>query len=236
MLDIVVAQVEDARAKGATVVCGGARRPGVVSGSRRRSVDRCARGMSVVDDETFGPVPRDQSPRSMAAAEAIRQANASRYGLGASIWTGDLARARRLAERLEFGVVTINNHSFSGAVAALPWSGTRETGFGVANGPESLSTFVRPRTTIIDRATAPESFWMPYDRSLRDLGDILADAQLGAALGRAWRLPLLLRENAWRRSFDAKLRVVGSVDAQEYAGPHPSGAPAWSSNEMLQGA
>ncbi len=188
-LDVIVSQIADARAKGATIVCGGSPvGPGL--GFAPTIVDRCTEEMAVVADETFGPVLA--VVRVDGAAEAIRQTNRSRYGLGASIWTRDIARAQRLAERLEFGVVTINNHSFSGAIAALPWSGTRETGFGVANGPESLATFVRPRATITDEATAPESFWMPYDESLRELGDILADAQIFRLL-RAWKLPFLMK-------------------------------------------
>jgi delta 1-pyrroline-5-carboxylate dehydrogenase len=147
--------------------------------------------MAVVDEETFGPVLA--VIRVDGAAEAIRLANRSKYGLGASIWSKDTARAERLAERLEFGVVTVNNHAFSGAVAALPWSGTRATGFGIANGPESLGTFVRPRAVIVDEASAPENFWMPYDKALLELGDLLADAQIGRILG-AWKIPLLLRE------------------------------------------
>ena len=188
-LDVVIAHVEDARAKGAVVVCGGAQ-VGEGLGYAPTLLDRCKEGMAIVDEETFGPVLA--IVRVDGAADAIRRTNGSRYGLGASIWTSDVKRAERLAERLDVGVVTINNHSFSGAVAALPWSGTRETGFGVANGPESLATFVRPRATIVDEATAPESFWMPFDQALLDLGDILADAQVGRLM-RAWRLPLLLR-------------------------------------------
>jgi acyl-CoA reductase-like NAD-dependent aldehyde dehydrogenase len=188
-LDIVASHVADAKAKGATIVCGGSP-AGTGLGFAPTLVDNCKEGMAIVDDETFGPVLA--IVRVDGAAEAIRLTNRSRYGLGASIWTRDIARAERLAERLEVGVVTINNHAFSGAIPALPWSGTRETGFGVGNGAESLATFVRPRAVIIDEATAPESFWMPYDRSLFDLGDILADAQI-MKLGRAWRLPLLMR-------------------------------------------
>jgi acyl-CoA reductase-like NAD-dependent aldehyde dehydrogenase len=189
-LDIVVAHVSDARAKGATVVCGGAP-TGAGLGFAPTLVDHCTEGMAIVDDETFGPVLAVVRVDGVAAA--VSAVNRSRYGLGASIWTADIARAHRLAERLEVGVVTINNHSFSGAIVALPWSGTRETGFGVANGPESLSTFVRPRATITDESSAPESFWMPYDESLRELGDIMADAQIMKLL-RAWKLPLLMKK------------------------------------------
>jgi delta 1-pyrroline-5-carboxylate dehydrogenase len=154
-------------------------------------LDRCNDEMKVVRDETFGPVLA--VVRVSGAAEAVRLVNASRYGLGASIWTGDVSRAERLAERLEVGVVDVNNHAFSGAVPALPWSGTRETGFGIANGPEALATFVRPRALLVDRSRSPELFWMPYDDTLITLGDILADAQI-AVLDRAWRIPLLMRK------------------------------------------
>ncbi|HEY2518450.1 MAG TPA: aldehyde dehydrogenase family protein [Polyangiaceae bacterium] len=189
-LDVVVNHVDDARAKGAKLVCGG-HAVGDGFGYLPTLLDHCKEGMAVVDEETFGPVLA--VIRVDGAAEAIRLANRSKYGLGASIWSKDTARAERLAERLEFGVVTVNNHAFSGAVAALPWSGTRATGFGIANGPESLGTFVRPRAVIVDEASAPENFWMPYDKALLELGDLLADAQIGRILG-AWKIPLLLRE------------------------------------------
>jgi acyl-CoA reductase-like NAD-dependent aldehyde dehydrogenase len=191
-LEVVVGQVEDAKAKGAKVVCGGAP-TGKGLFYPPTLIDHCNETMAVVRDETFGPVLA--VVRVNGAEAGVRAVNASRYGLGASIWTSDLARARRIAERLEVGVVTVNNHSFSGAIPALPWSGLRDTGLGVANGPEALSTFVRPRTLIVDASKAPMPFWMPFDRSLWQLGNLIADAQLGK-IGRAWRLPLLLWERA----------------------------------------
>ena len=187
--DVVVSHVEDARARGAVVVCGGTAAD-MPLGYLPTVLDRCDAQMKVVRDETFGPVLA--VVRVPGAAEAVRQVNEARYGLGASIWTADVARAERLTERLDVGVVSVNNHAFSGAIPALPWSGTRETGFGVANSAHALSTFVRPRTTVIDTASAPELFWMPYGDDLTDLGHILADAQL-MKLERVWRLPLLIR-------------------------------------------
>jgi hypothetical protein len=120
----------------------------------------------------------------------VRRVNRARYGLGASIWTRDLVRAQALAARLDVGVVSINNHSFTGAVVALPWSGTRETGFGVANSVHALATFARPKALVIDESSKPDPFWMPFDRDLWDFGQLICEAQL-MKLGQAWRIPLL---------------------------------------------
>src|SRR5262249_45124449 len=188
-LEVVKAHVEDARARGATVVCGGAPL-GHGLWFPPTLLDHCTEAMAVVREETFGPVlavVRVEGP-----AEAIRAANQLQYGLGASIWTRDLHRGERLAERLEYGVVSINNHSFTGAVPSLPWSGTRATGFAVANSHLALPTFVRPRTLVVDRKGTPELFWMPYDPTLLELGDVLADLQR-TRLSRVWQLPLLIR-------------------------------------------
>ncbi len=188
-LAVVREHIDDALARGATAVSGGAPL-GQGLGFAPTLLDRCDDTMSVVRDETFGPVlavVRVEGP-----AEAIRAANQLRYGLGASIWTADLARGQRLAERLDYGVVSVNNHSFTGAVPSLPWSGTRATGFGVANSALALSTFVRPRAVVVDRRKDLELYWMPYDETLVELGDVLADLQQNR-LGRAWKLPGLIR-------------------------------------------
>jgi acyl-CoA reductase-like NAD-dependent aldehyde dehydrogenase len=187
--DVVLSHVEDAREKGAVVVCGGKPTGGGLA-YEPTLLDRCDERMKVVRDETFGPVLA--VVRVPGVAEAIRRVNESRYGLGVSIWSSDIPRAERLAERLDVGVVNVNNHALSGAMPALPWSGTRETGSGVANSAHALHTFVRTRTTVIDRARSPELYWMPYDDTMLDLADILADAQT-MRLERAWKLPLLMR-------------------------------------------
>ncbi len=192
--DLVAKQVAEAVAAGATLVCGG-QATGTGLFYPPTLLDRCTEAMSVVRDETFGPVLA--VVRVDSAAEAVRIVNRSRYGLGASIWTTDLARAERLAGQLDVGVVDVNNHSFTGAVPELPWSGTRETGFGVANSVHALATFVRPKAVVIDRSKGPEPFWMPFDASLWELGNLLADAQV-MKLANAWKLPLLMRKRVAR--------------------------------------
>lgn len=193
-LEIVEAHVEDAKTKGATVLSGG-ERTGQGFFFEPTALDHCTDEMDVVKDETFGPVLA--IVRVDGAADALRRINASRYGLGASIWTSDIARAERLAERLDVGVVDVNNHSMTGAIPDLPWSGVRDTGFGVANSHLSLTTFCRPKSILIDGNPGPEPFWMPYDENTWTLGDLLADAQL-MRITRAWKLPLILQKRVKR--------------------------------------
>ena len=170
-LNIIEAHVADAVRKGAKLVTGG-RRTGVGLGYLPTLLDGCTDAMDVVREETFGPVLA--VVRFLGVDEAIRGINASSYGLGASIWSADVARAERLSARLNVGVVNINNHGFTGAVAALPWTGTRATGLGVANSVWSLLTFCRPKTVVVDTSAGPEPFWMPFDATLRELGEALA--------------------------------------------------------------
>jgi len=199
--ELIQTHVADALEKGALLACGG-----VPTGSGRgypaTLLDRCNDSMRVVRDETFGPVLAVVRIRGVADAE--RAINQGRYGLGASIWTRDLARGRRLAERLNVGVVTLNNHAFTGAIPALPWSGTRATGYSVANSSWSLLTFCRPKAYVEDHNQKPDPYWMPFDRDLGDLGKLLIDAQLGRLLG-AWKLPLIMRRRIQKiQSFFAK--------------------------------
>jgi acyl-CoA reductase-like NAD-dependent aldehyde dehydrogenase len=193
-LEVVKAHVADAVAKGAKVLAGG-HEVGPGLGYAATLLDHCTDSMDVVREETFGPVLA--IVRVDGAADAIRRTNAGRYGLGASIWTSDVARAERLAERLDVGVVDVNNHSMTGAIPDLPWSGVRDTGFGIANSELSLTTFCRPKSVLIDENSQPEPFWMPFDASTFELGDILADAQI-ARIARAWKLPILLSKRMKR--------------------------------------
>jgi acyl-CoA reductase-like NAD-dependent aldehyde dehydrogenase len=191
-LAVVEAQVKDALAKGAKLVTGGKKTSG--RGYMPTILDKCTSEMDVVREETFGPVLA--IVRVWGTEQAVRAINASKYGLGASIWTKDVARAERLLDKLDVGVATVNVHQFTGAVPQLPWSGTKQTGFGIANSELSLTTYMHPKTIVVDE-NPTEFFFMPFDRTLRDAGEALIKGQIGDFLGAA-KLPLLLRRRMKR--------------------------------------
>jgi acyl-CoA reductase-like NAD-dependent aldehyde dehydrogenase len=179
-LAIVRRHCEEAVAKGAEVLTGGAAEglyftPTVL----RVTNDDCA----AVREESFGPL----LPVMVVASdeEAIAKANDCRYGLTGSIWTRDERAAERMAAKLRTGVVTVNNHSFTGAIPLLPWTGVGETGTGVTNSHFALDHLTRPRAVLVDRNKAPrELWWMPYGAALEVIARALLELRRpGAGVG-----------------------------------------------------
>lgn len=181
---IVRRHVDEARAAGAEVLAGG--EPCDVEGAGRgyaptvvKLTSAAQEEAALVADETFGPVLPIVEVEGVE--EAVSRANASRYGLGASLWTKDVAAAQKIARRLRAGVVTINNHSFTGAIASMPWGGVGETGWGVTGSPLALDHLTRPRLVLVDRNRRKrELWWYPYTPTLEKLALAFAAMRGGA--------------------------------------------------------
>jgi acyl-CoA reductase-like NAD-dependent aldehyde dehydrogenase len=180
---IVARHVREARDAGATVLSGGIEGADEGAGTREYPptvVKVEADGVSLMSDETFGPV----LPIAVVDGvdEAIARANASRYGLTASVWTKDREKGRLLAQRLRAGVVTINNHAFTGALPAAPWSGHGETGWGITGSTLALDTLTRPRFVLVDSSRGKsELWWYPYTPALREIALAMATLRCGTA-------------------------------------------------------
>jgi acyl-CoA reductase-like NAD-dependent aldehyde dehydrogenase len=121
--------------------------------------------MKIMREETFGPVLPILPYSDLD--EAITQINSSDFGLTTSVWTRNLALGEALASSFECGVVTVNNHSFTGALPDGAWCGVKNTGDGVTNSRFALYEMVRPRTILVDSMKGPrEMWWYPYNDAL----------------------------------------------------------------------
>jgi succinate-semialdehyde dehydrogenase / glutarate-semialdehyde dehydrogenase len=143
--------LDDAVAKGATVLVGGRARPDLGPWFFEPTVlTGVTPEMDCYAEETFGAIV--SLYRVDSEEEAIVAANDSRYGLNASVLSGSTDRGVRVAKALEAGSVNINEgyRGSFGSVAA-PMGGMKQSGLGRRNGPEGLLRFVEPVT--ISRAT-----------------------------------------------------------------------------------
>lgn len=134
----VRAAVEDAVAKGARVAVGGEPRGGLFFAPTVLTSVR--RGMKVLDEETFGPVAPIAPFRD--EAEAVAMANATGYGLAGYMWTRDLARAFRVSEALEYGLVGVNDGVPSAMAPHAPFGGMKDSGVGREGGPWGLDEYL----------------------------------------------------------------------------------------------
>ncbi len=140
-LDLIGAQVADAVAKGARVVCGGQRidRPG--SWFEPTVLVDVDPSMSVMRDETFGPVIGVQRVRD--DAEALACLDDTEFGLGAAVFSRDRGRAERILARLDVGNAYWNCSDRSSV--RLPWAGRRHSGLGVSMSESGVRVFVREK-------------------------------------------------------------------------------------------
>ncbi|WP_275899583.1 NAD-dependent succinate-semialdehyde dehydrogenase [Bacillus piscicola] len=144
-LEKVEKQVEDAKAKGASVLSGGKRVEGKTTFYTPTVIAGATPDMLCMREETFGPVAPIATFQT--EEEAIEQANDSDFGLAAYVFTKDLGRAIRINDALEYGIVGINDGLPSTPQA--PFGGFKESGLGREGGYYGLEEFLEIKYTSI---------------------------------------------------------------------------------------
>src|SRR5829696_239210 len=160
-LDVIADQVEEARRAGARVLVGG-----------RASTDRgrfyaptvlvdVDHSMRCMTEETFGPTVGIM--RVGDADEAVRLANDSPYGLSASVFGRDVARAEQVARRVEAGAACVNDAQVNYFALELPMGGWKASGMGSRHGAPGIRKYCRQQSLLITRfAPKREIHMFPY--------------------------------------------------------------------------
>jgi acyl-CoA reductase-like NAD-dependent aldehyde dehydrogenase len=165
-VDIVERHVEDAKAKGARVVVGGSRgehaagywyEPTVLV-----DVDHT---MLAMTEETFGPTLPIMKVRD--EEEAIRMANDSPYGLGASVFGKDTKHAESVARRIEAGAVCVNDALVNYSALELPMGGAKASGLGSRHGAGGIRKYCQQQAILVTRfATKKDVHMYPYNAKM----------------------------------------------------------------------
>ena len=118
---------------------------------------------AAIREETFGPIIIINRVASMK--EAIELSNASRYGLGANIWSK--RQGKKIASQLHCGMVAINSTFSFAAISSVPFGGVKDSGYGRVHGPEGLLEYTYPRTVVRTRFNIPFKF-LSFKRRAKD--------------------------------------------------------------------
>jgi succinate-semialdehyde dehydrogenase/glutarate-semialdehyde dehydrogenase len=161
--DVYADHLQDARAQGAEILVGGdfsadrrSLHPTIVAGAGIEST-------RIYNEETFGPVVAVTTFRSVA--EAIQKANASAYGLTASVITRNLGLGEEIARQLETGTAMVNEVTYTAGLGETPWGGVKHSGFGRSHSEMGLLEFVNVRHVHKPRSKLfvfKSLWWFPY--------------------------------------------------------------------------
>jgi acyl-CoA reductase-like NAD-dependent aldehyde dehydrogenase len=167
--EIVSDHVEDARAAGARILTGGRRREGPGDFYEPTVIADADPSMKVMREETFGPVipvMKVEGPE-----EALRLANDTTYGLGASVFAGDNEEGERLARRVEAGACDVNDVMAHYNVLEIPMGGWKHSGIGTRHAENGIRKYCRTESITVPRLPTSKSelLWYPYSPRKRGL-------------------------------------------------------------------
>jgi succinate-semialdehyde dehydrogenase/glutarate-semialdehyde dehydrogenase len=188
-LQIVEDHVRQATARGAKALVGGGRVANAAGPFFAPTVlVDVDHEMDVMREETFGPVLPIMTFKT--DEEALRFANDSVYGLTASVWTGDVGRGKRLAERIDAGTVMVNEVLYTHGIAQTPWGGVKQSGLGRTHGRAGLLELVSQQHIHVNwLALMPDLWWFNYTPRA---GQLFRGLARRFASGSMWQTMLLL--------------------------------------------
>jgi len=165
--ELVLELVEDAVAAG-----GGGPRGGAGGGAGVRggtlflpaALTNVSHDMRIMKEEICGPVlpiiPFESDQ------EALDLANDSEFGLGASVWTKDRQRGERIADKIESGMVWINDHMFTHGACQCTWGGVKDSGLGHSHSKFGFYECVEIKLVTYEPGLTRNFWWHPYDQTL----------------------------------------------------------------------
>jgi acyl-CoA reductase-like NAD-dependent aldehyde dehydrogenase len=189
---LVTELVDDAIASGAKRLTGGPQKVKGMKGSfiAPTVLTAVTHEMRIMKEEIFGPVLPVITVDS--EEEAIRLANDSEFGLGASVWTKDRGKGERMARQIESGMVWVNDHTYSFGACQCSWGGVKDSGLGRSHSKFGFYECVNIKLLSWEPGWTRDSWWQPYDE---DVGNAFrASAQL--LYGRNGHRLETLREHA----------------------------------------
>lgn len=168
-LQIVEDHVNDAVSQGAKVLTGGQRTPNKEGAFYEPTVlTNVNHSMRALSEETFGPTLPIMTFKT--EEEAVKLANDSEFGLTASVWTNDISRGKRIADKIEAGTVMVNEVLYTHGIAQTPWGGFKNSGYGRTHGTLGLLEFVAPQHIHVNNfPSIPDVWWFGYDSKAAEL-------------------------------------------------------------------
>ncbi|NNE66732.1 MAG: aldehyde dehydrogenase family protein [Pyrinomonadaceae bacterium] len=159
---IVDDHIESFHQDGAKILTGGNRKKGLLF--EPTVIDGADNSMRAMKEETFGPtLPIAEFENE---DEAIDLANDTEFGLTASVWTKDISKGKRVAEKILAGSVMVNEVVYTHGIGQTPWGGFKNSGYGRTHGKEGLMELVVPQHVHVNRFTiTPDIWWFGYSKN-----------------------------------------------------------------------
>lgn len=155
LMNKIESHIKDAKDKKAKIIFGGKRQGNFYLPTILTNVTN---NMKIMQEETFGPVLPIMTFKDLY--EAIKLANSTKYGLGASVWTKDEKKGISIAKQIQSGIVWINDVNIP--YHNCPWGGVKYSGFGKVLSKEGLLEFVNIKHINFGN-DSKRDWWYPYE-------------------------------------------------------------------------